>query len=246
MKQVTLPLLLIGFAFGGGTHQFSHFQHVKTEELECTDCHTKTMYSTTLAESRVGLTLKACEKCHADDSEFTTPKPIVLADPSFRIQRMDAGGLKFNHKAHISAKVQCTACHGDVLVPGDSVAALKIPNPLTMKSCMECHLQRAEISCLTCHDKIEKPVDHLSATWLRSQGHGMQSNLRDPDCALCHDKGQITTCDECHMGGDARKVHGPNYRFNHGIDVRFKKLDCSVCHAPLDQFCADCHEGKGR
>ena len=63
---------------------------------------------------------------------------------------------------------------------------------------------------------------------------------------MCHDQGSVTTCEECHAGTDARKVHGLNYRFNHGPDVRFHKLDCATCHAPLDQFCADCHEGKGK
>jgi hypothetical protein len=48
------------------------------------------------------------------------------------------------------------------------------------------------------------------------------------------------------MGTDARAVHGLNYRFNHGTDVKFKKMDCAVCHQPLEQFCGDCHEGAGR
>jgi hypothetical protein len=48
------------------------------------------------------------------------------------------------------------------------------------------------------------------------------------------------------MGGDARKVHGANYRYAHGVDVKFKRMNCSTCHQPLDKFCADCHEGTGR
>ena len=247
MKRVTLPLLMWGIVLGGETHQFSHYQHVKTEELVCTDCHTKTINSTTLANARLGLTLKACVKCHDDDSNFKTPKPIVLADPSFRLNRAEGPDLKFNHKAHVSAKVECASCHGEIMAPSDSgKAAMPVKNLLAMKNCMECHLQKAEISCLTCHTKIDKPLNHMSALWLRGVGHGMQSDLSNQDCSMCHEKGSITTCTECHMGSDARKVHGLNYRFNHATDVKFKKLDCAVCHAPLDQFCADCHEGKGR
>ncbi len=247
MKQVTLPLLIWGIALGGETHQFSHYQHVKTEGLECTDCHIKTMVSTTLAEARVGLTLQACVKCHDDDSDFQTPKPIVLADPSFRLVRSDDPDLKFNHRAHVLAKVQCAACHGTILDSSDTGHALQpAKNLLTMESCMQCHVQKAQVACLTCHTKVDEPLNHLSALWIRSMGHGMQANLNKQDCSMCHDKGSITTCAECHMGNDARKVHGLNYRFNHGIDVKFKKLDCAVCHAPLDQFCGDCHEGKGR
>ncbi len=247
MIRVTLPLLMVGIALAGETHKFSHYQHVKTEELVCSDCHNKTTNSTSLAGARVGLTLKSCEKCHSDDSNFKSPKPIVLIDPSFRINRTDDAELKFDHKAHTTAKVECATCHGQLVAPGEFVpAAQKVENLLGMKSCMECHVRKAEISCLTCHTKVEKPLNHIGAVWLRGQGHGLESNLNNQDCSMCHEKGEVTTCAECHMGSDARKVHGLNYRFNHGTDVKFKKSDCSVCHAPLDQFCSDCHEGKGR
>src|SRR3954471_8422406 len=119
MIRVTLPLLMFGLALGGETHQFSHFQHVKTEDLVCTDCHSKTINSTTLSEARVGLTLKTCVKCHSDDSAFQVAKPIVLVDSSFRIKRMEDADLKFNHKAHLPAKIECAACHGQVVGPGD-------------------------------------------------------------------------------------------------------------------------------
>lgn len=250
MIRVTLPLLMMGIALGGETHQFSHFQHVKKEDLACTDCHNKTINSTTLADARLGLKLNACAKCHSDDTNFNTPKPIVLADSSFRIQRADGPDLKFNHKAHIGANVECASCHGQLIGPPDSgqavVAVVPAKNLLEMQSCMECHVKKAEVACLTCHTKIDKPISHMSAAWVRGEAHGLQSELGNQDCSMCHEKGQVTTCAECHMGSDARKVHGLNYRFNHGVDVKFKKSDCSVCHAPLDQFCADCHEGKGR
>lgn len=247
MIRVALPFLMLGVAMGGDTHRFSHYQHVKTEDLVCTDCHNKTIKSSTLAESRVGLTLKACVQCHSDDSNFNAPKPIVMADSSFRIKRADGPDLKFNHKAHITAKVECASCHGELVAPGDSAAAAAPPkNLLAMQGCMECHVKKAEVSCLTCHTKIDKPLNHMSDAWVRGSGHGTQSTLDGQDCSMCHEKGAITTCAECHLGGDARKVHGANFRFNHGVDVKFKKSDCSVCHAPLDQFCSDCHEGKGR
>jgi hypothetical protein len=124
--------------------------------------------------------------------------------------------------------------------------AKKATNQLAMKNCMDCHLQKAEISCLTCHTKVYKPINHMTDIWLKGQSHGLESNLSNQDCAMCHEKGEVTSCAECHMGGDSRLVHGLNYRFNHGVDVKFKKSDCSSCHTPLDQFCSDCHEGKGR
>lgn len=246
MIRVTLPLLLIGVAFAGDTHKFSHFNHVKKEELVCSDCHGKTMNSTSLSQARAGLTLKSCDKCHSDDSNFSAPKPIVLVDPSFRIERAVAPDFKFNHKAHAASKVACASCHGELADPEIPAQSASAGSRLGMRDCMECHLQKADVSCLSCHDKVEKPLSHMLASWKRSEGHGLKSGLAEKDCAMCHEDGQVTTCSDCHLGDDAKKVHGLNYRFNHGIDVKFKKLDCAVCHAPLDQFCADCHEGKGR
>jgi hypothetical protein len=243
---MALPSLLMGLALGQEAHQFSHTRHVVKEELTCSDCHAKTMNSTSLGRARVALTLKTCEKCHSDDTAFARPKPIAM-DSVFRIANLGDSTLKFNHKAHLVAKVECASCHGKLPAVFDSTAAVPPAADLrTMKNCMECHVQKAQIACLTCHTKVEKPMNHLSAAWPQSQGHGLQSNLGNQDCSMCHEQGSITTCEECHAGNDARKVHGLNYRFSHGPDVRFHKLDCAVCHAPLDQFCADCHEGKGK
>lgn len=248
MNKVWIPLFLWGMSFGGETREFSHHQHVKVEELQCSDCHSKTMNSTAIMDT-AKVNHKTCLKCHDDDEDFKTVKPLTMTDPSFAIRnRAEKGSLKFSHKAHVGAKVECAQCHGDVLPKGAAPAGLAEADPLSMRNCMECHVQKAEVSCLTCHDKVEKPLSHLSAAWLKSEGHGLQSNLKGKDCAMCHEQGHAEggECNDCHMGVDARKVHGLNYRFNHGTDVKFKKMDCSVCHQPLEQFCGDCHEGKGR
>lgn len=252
MNKAWIPLFLWGMSFGGESREFSHHQHVKTEELKCSDCHSKVMNSTARLDS-AKVSHKTCVKCHDDDESYKEVKPLVMTDPSFAIrERAEKGSLKFSHKAHSQAQVDCAQCHGDVLPKGAAPAGLSDANPLSMRSCMECHVRKAEVSCLTCHDKVEKPLNHLSAAWLKSEGHGLQSNLKGQDCAMCHDEAMagvgadVGDCAECHMGTDARKVHGLNYRLNHGTDVKFKKLDCAVCHAPLEQFCGDCHEGKGR
>jgi Cytochrome c7 and related cytochrome c len=249
MNKLWLPLILWGVGFGAGTRPFSHYQHVKTEELECSDCHRKTMNSTSL-EANVKVPWATCSKCHADDTTFKVEFPYTQADSSFRIpKRSLPGDFKFDHKAHVSSKVACAECHGEAVKPGASSVGVRVGTTETlmgMRNCMECHMKKAEVSCLTCHDKMEKPLGHLSSAWIHSEGHGLQSNLKSKDCALCHENNKTTSCAECHMGTDASKVHGANYRFNHGEDVTFKKLDCAVCHQPLQQFCGDCHEGKGR
>ncbi len=56
--------------------------------------------------------------------------------------------LKFNHAAHLRAKVACVSCHGDMR---QETTAQPLVN-LTMGYCVGCHQQReASVECVTCH-----------------------------------------------------------------------------------------------
>jgi hypothetical protein len=210
------------------------------------------MKTSRLEDIKGGVSPKTCMKCHDGEDGFEKARPVVMLDSSFRIpRRAEKGSLKFSHKAHVGADVDCSKCHGETIEAGvvpSATAARFALQRTTMKSCMQCHVkEQAETSCLTCHDKVSPPTGHMNAFWMRSEGHGLQSSLKTADCAVCHDKtGQVGDCADCHMGTDARKMHGAIYRYSHGTDVKFKKMDCATCHQPLNQFCGDCHEGKGR
>ena len=62
--------------------------------------------------------------------------------------------VKFNHKRHVKAGVQCMDCHG----PVDKMEVYYQSPSLKMGWCVSCHRQRANdkqfpasMDCLTCH-----------------------------------------------------------------------------------------------
>jgi len=56
--------------------------------------------------------------------------------------------VRFQHAPHIRAKVDCTACHGDVA--NQTVAERVVDH--NMGFCVNCHRQKgASNDCLTCH-----------------------------------------------------------------------------------------------
>lgn len=56
--------------------------------------------------------------------------------------------VKFAHKAHINAKIECTECHGDVA----NQEVIKMKQKPTMGWCVSCHREKnAPTDCTTCH-----------------------------------------------------------------------------------------------
>jgi len=65
--------------------------------------------------------------------------------------------VKFNHKRHVKAGVQCTDCHG----PVQTMAVVYQYSPMKMGWCVSCHRADmknprnpqypASLDCLTCH-----------------------------------------------------------------------------------------------
>jgi hypothetical protein len=68
--------------------------------------------------------------------------------PWNRIYRV-ADHVQFPHLRHISAGVDCTACHGPVQEMG---VIQQVQQPLTMGWCLTCHLEMgASRDCTVCH-----------------------------------------------------------------------------------------------
>jgi hypothetical protein len=56
--------------------------------------------------------------------------------------------VRFTHKRHVGAGVECQECHG----PVETMERVVRVSDLTMGWCLDCHQQRnAEIDCLICH-----------------------------------------------------------------------------------------------
>jgi len=233
-------LLVFSMAFGAGapdTLKFSHKTHIQDIGAQCVDCHVSLSDKNKPARAPV-VTEETCKKCHDGktaefgctlchtNSDNAKPKPPTVLK------------TRFFHSMHLDSSKTCTPCHQDL----ERVATAGVKNFPVMKTCMTCHDNRkAPGACAVCHTDLAsiKPVSH-DAQWLYRGGHGYQARFPGSDCSQCH---QTSYCDQCHQGNTPVKIHSPGYEFEHGLDVKRKDLDCSVCHE-LSRMCSRCHEGK--
>jgi hypothetical protein len=85
-----------------------------------------------------------CRVCHVQP-EWKAPAEI----PSRRVQEQ-RDYVVFSHAKHtVAAKLDCAACHGQVL----DRDVLKMDVKHSMKWCMDCHKERkATLLCNACHE----------------------------------------------------------------------------------------------
>jgi hypothetical protein len=164
-----VPLVLAGTASGQsfwarlgmvkGPQQpihYSHAQHAGKLGMNCLYCHYGAEKSQTANLPPVG----TCMGCHkitrADQPEiqklagyFERGQPV----PWVRVNHLP-DYVKFNHKRHVKAGVQCMECHG----PVDKMEVYYQYPSLKMGWCVSCHRARmndpqfpASMDCLTCH-----------------------------------------------------------------------------------------------
>lgn len=80
------------------------------------------------------------------------------------------------------------------------------------------------------------PDSHKKARFA-GKGHALSAKLDPAQCTDCHSE---TSCNQCHFGQLNVRVHDPDYRFTHGVEVRKKDKNCMICH-PAGGFCQGCH-----
>lgn len=131
--------------------EFPHDRHI-AKGLECLDCHSG---ADTGAEAGMP-SVRKCMLCHKTIATDKAGVKQLLAYasrkrevPWVRIYEFEPGArVQFRHGPHVWAKVECTACHGDV-------AKMKVALPAvrhTMGTCVTCHRQRnVSIDCAACH-----------------------------------------------------------------------------------------------
>jgi hypothetical protein len=149
--------VLCGFAFAAALQAadqpiaYSHKKHIAMG-LQCLDCHI-------MADTGPAATIPNVSKCMLCHAKLGVSLPEVkkIADyaakgqeiPWVRIYSFLPQALvKFNHAAHIQAKVDCATCHGD-MTQADTAQKLVNHN---MGTCLSCHRQKgASQDCATCH-----------------------------------------------------------------------------------------------
>ena len=102
--------------------EFSHYQHITVEELECQDCHAEVEASTSVADDLFPDDV-ACIDCH-DAGEVAVSRASILGD------------VRFSHKFHTQDMgLQCQHCH-EGLELEDSQGKAPLPY---MTTCAPCH-----------------------------------------------------------------------------------------------------------
>ncbi len=227
------------------TPAFSHKLHVIEQELKCTVCH-----KTASKGEQAGMpTIKSCMKCHEGLDEKKTPEHRIdrfLKDdqPQFSNVTALSKEIKFSHKVHGDAKVQCATCHKGIEISTLVSSRLK----LSMKDCLDCHAQThvgnsliSTNSCNVCHTDINKqwkPESH-KADWklLHGRAAGFRGDKLADNCSLCHTQ---QSCSQCHKA-EAPANHTNFWRERgHGITADLDRSTCKVCHN--ENTCIRCHQ----
>jgi hypothetical protein len=226
-----------------GPPRFDHAAHLK-RDLACIDCH-----EGGATKDRAGMPpIDTCTGCHEpkdDRPEVTAsirdymdartanafPTPAVHG-PTYR-------DVKFSHKRHADAKVDCAKCH-----EGATKGALAAPaGPMAMDTCVDCHdRKKAANDCATCHSELGKgaqPRNHRPG-WILH--HGPVSRIPDRSqvaerCDVCHAQ---SDCDDCHARNPPRNHTNPFRTVGHGLEASIDRSRCIACHQA--DSCDRCHE----
>jgi len=133
---------------------FNHKVHVESVGLNCKDCHIN-------VEKSVRATipmLEICKNCHSEEPISTSPNEKELI--KYIVENKEIPWTQiylvpdhvyFSHRRHVTiGELNCTNCHGNVAAMTTPVTQQEIP--VTMKNCLNCHLQKkVTIDCLSCH-----------------------------------------------------------------------------------------------
>jgi len=129
---------------------FPHTVHAGQLGLECRLCHAYADRS----PSAGAPPLATCMTCHEtiglDRAEVQKLRAHVARAEPVAWSRVHVlpSYVRFTHKRHVRAGVDCAVCHGDVA----SMTRVKRVRPLTMGWCVTCHRARgAPTDCATCH-----------------------------------------------------------------------------------------------
>ena len=146
-----LPLSLAAAIAAVQPIEFPHNKHI-ANGLDCIDCHI-----TVDTEAAAGLpSVRKCMLCHA---KFATSGPEVKKLLVYSKERREVpwervytfepeAQVKFQHAAHVRAKIECKTCHGEV----EKMTVAQRAVRHTMGTCLTCHRERhATEDCAACH-----------------------------------------------------------------------------------------------
>jgi predicted CXXCH cytochrome family protein len=132
---------------------FSHRVHAGVNKIPCQYCHA---YAGRSSEPGVPAVAR-CVGCHGSGIagggiEAVTRPWTDSSEPAFEIRWNRVYTLpdfvRFTHRPHIHAGIECQSCHGPVQTM-DRVVPVK---EINMGFCVDCHTEKkATLDCVACH-----------------------------------------------------------------------------------------------
>ncbi len=247
-----------------GNIPFSHENHLKNLNNNCSACHNSIFHITrknnpavTMAEMEKG---KSCGACHNKEN----PKTPQLKDCSVchavdavLITIPDFGTLTFKHSKHLGM-FTCTDCHDALFKTDKSNPHVSMSQMLQGKSCGSCHDGTSAFSvkgdCVKCHQVGEISLAggslfshnaHLEMSYACSECHNkifVPGPNRVSHTMLDMESGK--SCGACHNGKTAFSAKGDCQKCHKNVmEIRFKAFDARFSHSDhLKMFkCDECH-----
>jgi hypothetical protein len=129
---------------------FPHKLHAGDKQIPCQYCHSSARRSAVAGIPPLN-TCMGCHKIVATDKEpiKTITEAYKANKPMEWVKVHDLPDfVRFSHKPHVAAGVECQTCHGQV----QEMDVVEQVAPLQMGWCIGCHTERkARKDCLTCH-----------------------------------------------------------------------------------------------
>ena len=170
MNRIILPLALLMLVSGGAVIAlsqrpwapradvvqpipFSHRVHAGVNKIPCQYCHA---YASRSSEPGIPAVAR-CVGCHGNGIAGGGIAPVTRAwtndtPEAFEIQWNRVYTLpdfvRFTHRPHIHAGIECQRCHGPVQTMDRVVPVHEI----NMGFCVDCHTEKkATLDCVGCH-----------------------------------------------------------------------------------------------
>lgn len=235
---LTLTGCVVFQAFTGREKRFAFSHKTHSEELDCDACH----MAFDSADEPGMPALKQCALCHAEIDAEKPPErkvDVLFGAKGFLAANVSELGDErvFSHLAHVSAEIDCAACHTGIETNED---VLDLPK-VDMARCVDCHAEKQVANeCRTCHTTLRedvKPPSH-DTNWFRT--HGGVVCARDEatasQCSMCHNE---SSCVSCHRETPPQN-HTNYWRLRgHGVTASLDRESCATCHTA--DSCASCH-----
>jgi hypothetical protein len=147
--------------------------HIPTQIVECSSCHTTTLFTTSVNMDHTKVTAQRCDTCHNGSyldygkqfggAKQKSPTHIPTTADCSSCHSTSSWGT--NHAAiHTGVTTGCVNCHNGSYAPGKS--SYVAGHPITSDQCETCHSIDNSFKCATA---IDKAVQFFAELFLKAK-----------------------------------------------------------------------------